>query len=734
VIVGGARFLHRLRLRRFQTAVLVTAIVVLAIILAVVLAVIGVVTAYGQNLPNVDKLSNVDSATTTTRIIARDGTVLARIYDKNRIFVSITDVAPVMRQAIVASEDERFFEHRGVDLRSIIRAAVADFKHEPVQGASTITQQLARTLFLNRKRTIARKVQEALLAIELERYYTKDEILERYLNLIYFGAGAYGIQAASHAYFGKDASKLTLPEAAMLAGVVAAPSEYSPFADPSAAKVRQRRVLERMVGRREIARSEADAAAATELKYVDVAPAGVEAYKFPYFTTYVVAELERDLGTDALLHGGLTVYTTLDPHLQILAQRAVTEMVELGRKEGYGMHQGALVAEDPRNGQILAMVGGVKFSAANQFNRAWQARRQPGSSFKGYVYSAAVDRGVPVSTIYSDSPVTYPAGDGTDYSPVNDDHRFLGPMPLRRAFALSRNVVAVKLAYDIGIDNVITYAHAMGITEDLEADVSLALGTAVVSPLDMVSGYSTIANGGVYSPPTAIRYVTDRYGVIALDNHGERHPGGHGLPQRDHRASGCRQDGDDVELPRRLVRRLRAPTRRGRVGGQRRLFADVRVVRRERAGAPVGAVHENSARRRESAEVRHAAGCRIGADLRRGQRARARRRRGHTRVFLTRHSTACDVRTSQALARHAGDGACAGRTGASAGTERIAATRGDRATGRRSIARRHSRRSSHCKTYPCSLRARRSPSHNSRARSRARCSVNSRFLCASRER
>ena len=518
MIVGGARFLRRLRLRRFQTAVLVTAIVVLAIILAVVLAVIGVVTAYGQNLPNVDKLSDVDSATTTTRVIARDGTVLARIYDKNRIFVSITDVAPVMRQAIVASEDERFFEHRGVDLRSIIRAAVADFNHEPVQGASTITQQLARTLFLNRKRTIARKVQEALLAIELERYYTKDEILERYLNLIYFGAGAYGIQAASHAYFGKDASKLTLPEAAMLAGVVAAPSEYSPFADPSAAKVRQRRVLERMVGRREIARSEADAAAATELKYVDVAPAGVEAYKFPYFTTYVVAELERDLGTDALLHGGLTVYTTLDPHLQILAQRAVTEMVELGRKEGYGMHQGALVAEDPRNGQILAMVGGVKFSAANQFNRAWQARRQPGSSFKGYVYSAAVDRGVPVSTIYSDSPVTYPAGDGTDYSPVNDDHRFLGPMPLRRAFALSRNVVAVKLAYDIGIDNVITYAHAMGITEDLEADVSLALGTAVVSPLDMVSGYSTIANGGVYSPPTAIRYVTDRYGVIALDN------------------------------------------------------------------------------------------------------------------------------------------------------------------------------------------------------------------------
>ena len=510
--------MRRLQWRRLRTAVLVAVIVLFALAIGAVVAVLGVVSAYGRDLPDVDKLSDVDSATTTTRILARDGTVLARLYDKNRIFVNITDVALVMRQAIVASEDERFYEHRGVDLRSIIRAAVADFKHEPVQGASTITQQLARTLFLSRKQTIARKVQEALLAIELERYYTKDEILERYLNLIYFGAGAYGIEAASHTYFGKNASKLTLPEAAMLAGVVAAPSLYSPYSDLAAAKERQRRVLERMVGRGEITQADADAAYAQPLKYVAVPPPGVEAFKFPYFTTYVVAELQRQLGAETMLHGGLTVYTTLDPHLQILAQRAVTDLVEQGRKEGYGIHQGAMVAEDPRNGQILAMVGGVKFSATNQFNRAWQARRQPGSSFKGYVYSAAVDRGVPVSTVYSDSPVTYPAGDGTDYSPLDDDHRFLGAMPLRKAFALSRNVVAVKLAYDVGIDNVITYAHAMGITEDLEADLSLALGTAVVSPLDMVSGYSTIANGGVYSPPTAIRYVTDRYGTIALDN------------------------------------------------------------------------------------------------------------------------------------------------------------------------------------------------------------------------
>ncbi len=493
-------------------------LVVLVLVLLGVLGIIGVVTTYGRDLPDVDRLSNADSATTTTRILARDGTVLARLYDKNRIYVAITDIAPVMKQAIIASEDERFQEHRGVDVRSIVRAAVADFRHEQIQGASTITQQLARTLFLNRNRTFARKAQEALLAIELERYYTKDEILERYLNLIYFGAGAYGIQAASHAYFGKDASRLTLPEAAMLAGVVAAPSLYSPFVDEKAAKERQQRVLERMVSLGEIDQAQADEAANAQLRYVAEAPVGVEAYKYPYFTTYVIAQLEKNLGSDQMLHGGLTVYTTLDTHLQTIAQNAVTELVEQGGKEGYGMHEGALVAENPNNGQILAMVGGIGFSAKNQFNRAWQARRQPGSSFKGYVYSAAVDRGTPVSAIYADAPVTYPAGDGTDYTPSDDDHRFLGSITLRKAFALSRNVVAVRLANDIGIDNVVQYAHAMGITEDLEADLSLALGTAVVAPLDMVSGYSTIAAGGIFTPPTAIRYVADQFGTIVLDN------------------------------------------------------------------------------------------------------------------------------------------------------------------------------------------------------------------------
>ena len=504
--------------RRLRIAVALVAIVGLIAVLAAFGTMLGIVAAYGSNLPNIDRLSDIEPAS-TTRIFARDGTLLARLYERDRVYVSITKIPEVMRRAIVASEDERFYQHRGVDIRGIVRAALANYRGERItQGASTITQQLARNLFLSDKQTVERKIQEALLAIEIERYYTKDEILERYLNLIYFGAGAYGVQAASHTYFAKDVSKLTLPEAAMLSGVVAAPSLYSPYVDKIVAAHRQQGVLDRMASAGFITQAQADAAAAQPLRLATARTPGLDSYAYPYFTTYVIAELTRDFGFDQLFHGGLTVYTTLEPRLQNIAQRAVTGGVARGRAEGYGMHQGALVAENPRTGEILAMVGGVGFSPKNQFNRAWQARRQPGSSFKGYVYTAAVDQGVPVTTLYGDTPVTYPAGDGTDYSPKDDDHRFLGWITLRKAFALSRNVVAVKLAHNIGIETVIEYANKMGIKETLGPDLSLALGTSVVSPLEMASGFSTIADGGIYTPPTAVRTVEDKFGSIILDN------------------------------------------------------------------------------------------------------------------------------------------------------------------------------------------------------------------------
>ncbi|MBC5827211.1 MAG: PBP1A family penicillin-binding protein [Candidatus Eremiobacteraeota bacterium] len=492
--------------------------IAIVVVVGIAVAAIDVVGAYGRTLPAIDRLSDIEP-TGPTILYARDGTVLARLFDKNRMYVAITQVPKVMRQAIVANEDERFYEHSGVDFRGIARAAIANYQGKRItQGASTITQQLARNLFLNDRRTVHRKIQEALLAMQIERFYTKDEILERYLNLVYFGAGAYGIQAASHTYFGEDVSRLTLPQAAMLAGIVAAPSLYSPYVNGHNARVRQHHVLDRMAAVGDVSRAQAAVAAKKPLYFLGQRTQGLQSYRYPYFTTYVIAELERRFGADAVLHGGLTVYTTLDSHMQDLAQNALTEGVEGGRAAGYGMHEGALVAEDPHTGEVGAMVGGIGFSAKNQFNRGWQARRQPGSSFKAYVYSAAVEQGVPVSTVYEDTPVSYPAGDGTEYSPEDDDHQYLGAITLRRAFELSRNVVAVKLAHDVGVQNVIDTAHAMGIAEQLNPDLSLALGTAVVSPLDMASGYSTVADGGVYIAPTGIRMVQDKYGATILDS------------------------------------------------------------------------------------------------------------------------------------------------------------------------------------------------------------------------
>ena len=336
-------------------------------------------------------------------------------------------------------------------------------RHEQFQGASTITQQLARRLFLSGQVSIARKVQEALLAIEIERYYTKDEILERYLNIIYFGSGAYGIQAAAHTYFGTDVSRLSIGQAAMLAGMPAAPSDYSPFVSLQRAKERQRHVLERMVASDFITQTQMETELAKPLGLIAERPTGLQSYKYPYFTTYVTHLLETQFGSQATFEGGLQVYTTMDPRMQQAAQDAVSWGITQGKAEGIGAGEGALVAIRPSTGEILAMVGGAEpFSLTNQFNRAWQARRQPGSSFKAYVYTAAIDSGMsPVSTV-DDSPISYPMGDGTRWAPRDDDNRFLGPITLRYALAQSRNVVAVKLMEQLGVDRVMEYAKRYG--------------------------------------------------------------------------------------------------------------------------------------------------------------------------------------------------------------------------------------------------------------------------------
>ncbi len=481
-------------------------------------SVAGIVAAYSRGLPDISRMADYQPAR-STRVYARDGSLLATLYKENRNWTPIDRIPPVVREAFIANEDHNFYHHHGVDFMGIARAALSNATHHRLeQGASTITQQLARGLFLTDKQTLSRKVQEALLAMEIERYYTKDEILERYLNLIYLGSGAYGVDAAAHTYFARPVQKLTLAQSAMLAGLVAAPSDYSPYVNRTLARERQRHVLDRMVESGYISQEQADRAYDGPLELAGEPASGLQGFRDPWFTTYVVDQLERNFGKQATYEGGLQVYTSLDPNMEKIAQNAIDWGVAQSEAEGIGAHQAALVAIRPSTGEIMAMIGGSHFSLRNQFNRAYQAHRQPGSSFKVYVYTAAIDSGMPPTTVIDDSPVSYDAGDGTRWEPMDDDFRFMGPISLRVALAQSRNVVAVKLLEQLGVDRVIQYAHRMGVESPLEANLSLALGTSLITPLDQATGYATIANQGVHIPSSPFRLVKDSLGNAVLDN------------------------------------------------------------------------------------------------------------------------------------------------------------------------------------------------------------------------
>ncbi|HEY1869259.1 MAG TPA: PBP1A family penicillin-binding protein, partial [Candidatus Cybelea sp.] len=492
-------------------------VALLLVVLFSIGAIAGMITAYARNLPDISRMADYQPAS-STRIFARDGALLASVYKENRVWVPLTRIPPIVRDAFVANEDHNFYRHHGVDFGGIIRAGFADLTHQEFQGASTITQQLARRLFLTNQVSLSRKVQEALLAIEIERYYTKDEILERYLNIIYLGSGAYGVDAAAHTYFGRSVDKLTVGEAAMLAGIVAAPSDYSPFSNLELARDRQRHVLDRMAESGYITTEQADAAYDEPLGLIPERTPGLQGYRYPYFTTYAIAQLENLFGKTTVEEGGLQVYTTLDAGLQQIAQDSVTWGVKQAISEGIGAHEAALVALRPSTGEILAMVGGVGFTLNNQFNRAWQAHRQPGSSFKIYDYTAAIDEGIPASSIIDDSPVSYPMGNGTSWSPMDDDNSYMGAISLREALTMSRNIVAVKLAERVGLDRVIDYARRMGVTSPLEANLSLALGSSGVTVLDQATGYATLADQGLHIDPTPFRIVKDSIGSTVLDD------------------------------------------------------------------------------------------------------------------------------------------------------------------------------------------------------------------------
>jgi penicillin-binding protein 1A len=573
-----------------------------ALVLAAALAgaVGGLVAAYLSDLPALETLEEYRPSLVTT-LYGDDDQPFASLFEQRRILLPLAQVPAPLKQALLAAEDAHFHQHRGINPWAILRAFWANLRAlHTVEGGSTITQQLARVLFLTPERSLSRKIKEALLAVQIERRYGKDKILELYMNQIYLGNGAYGFEAAAQTYFSKSVRDLTLGEAAMLAGLPSGPTKYSPIVDPERARRRRDHVLSRMVRVGFITPAQAAAAAREPLDGPRFARGAQVA---PYFVEYVRQQIEDRYGTFAVYHGGLKVYTTLNPRLQRAAEDAVVGglrdidktrglrrtaapaaerpqpaylslkvgdivpgtvarvrpgaiEVRVGRYRGEvpfarmgwtrlknpaeafgeGMTvkvrvvavdeprraaqfeleqdpamEGAFLALDPRTGGIRAMVGGYSFERS-KFNRALQAKRQPGSAFKPFVYGAAFEQGLTPATLLEDAPITFRFrvnGALVEWSPENYDHKYGGPTTLRRGLERSINVMAVRLIQKVGVDPVIEFAHKAGIESDLRREFALALGASEVTLLEMVSAYGVFAAGGMRYEPYAIRRVAD---------------------------------------------------------------------------------------------------------------------------------------------------------------------------------------------------------------------------------
>ncbi|MHA1559751.1 MAG: transglycosylase domain-containing protein [Alphaproteobacteria bacterium] len=465
----------------------------------------GAIAYYASKLPAITSWV-VPERPPNIEILAADGTTIANRGDTGGANVTLEQLPPYLWQAVVAIEDRRFYSHFGVDPIGLGRVVLdAVTSGDRLTGASTITQQLARTLFLTMDRTAERKIQEAIMAVWLELQYSKDDILEMYLNRVYFGAGAYGIDAAARIYFGKPASRVTLAEAAILAGVLPRPSSYAPTVNPEAAKARQMLVLQAMVDSGYITQREADLAAAGEVVTVDNGATGGGNY---------VADWVADLVPDFIgaIPGDIVVDTTIDPALQAEAAIALgTGLDEDG--EALGVSQGALLAMSP-DGAVRALVGGRNYSES-QFNRAVNAQRQPGSAFKPFVYLTALEYGLTPNAIRFDQPV-----DIDGWTPGNYTGEYLGPVSLQQALALSLNTVSAQLTAEVGAEAVVATARRLGIGSQIEPNLSIALGTSEVSLLEMTGAYGTFANGGSGVIPYVIRRILTEDGEVLYERTG----------------------------------------------------------------------------------------------------------------------------------------------------------------------------------------------------------------------
>ncbi|MBV9633632.1 MAG: penicillin-binding protein [Methylobacteriaceae bacterium] len=461
------------------------------------IAVAGIVAYYATQLPPIDQLA-VPKRPPNIAILAEDGTLLANRGDTGGPAISLKELPPYLPKAFIAIEDRRFYSHWGIDPFGIMRALVRNVTGKSLsQGGSTLTQQLAKNLFLTQERTMSRKIQEAILAIWLEHKYTKDQILELYLNRVYFGSGAYGVEAAAQKYFGKSARAVTLSEAAVLAGLMKSPSKLAPNRNPQGASDRAAQVIDAMAQEGFITEAMAKVALAKPAQAVREKSAG----SVNYAADYVMDALDDTVGA---IDEDIVVTTTISPQMQNAAERALDE--ELAAKgQKFGVSQGALVALD-LNGGVRALIGGRDYSDS-QFDRAVAAKRQPGSSFKPFVYLTALEHGLTPDTVREDKPLNLKG-----WQPENASREYRGAVTLTQGLALSINTVAVELGLEVGPKNVVKTAHRLGIQSDLNANASIALGTSEVTPLEMVTAYTAFANGGIGVQPHVITKVATAKG------------------------------------------------------------------------------------------------------------------------------------------------------------------------------------------------------------------------------
>ena len=500
-------------------------VVILAVgVLAAGVSAFWVLTILPRSLPSVTQLESFEPSV-GSKVYDENDEPITEFHVERRIFVALAQMPPSLKEAVIATEDARFYSHFGVDPMGIARAVYQNFRRgRIVEGGSTITQQLAKVLFLTPDRSLDRKLKEAVLAVELERRYSKDRILEMYLNQIYFGHGAFGVEAASRTFFGKGVSELGPAECALLAGLPKAPSTYSPFDHPEASMRRRATVLTRMVDTGAIKPKQAKLLAETGLGLV---PPERRRTTGQYYLEYVLQYLEAQFGADLVFKGGLHVYTTLSPGLQLKAESSLREglrALQTRRAAAADKDtapperpEGALLALEPQTGYIRAMVGGYDFFKS-EFNRAVQARRQPGSAFKPFVYMAALESGQTPASVVDDSPIQYPLAGGKMWKPDNYARKFRGPITYQQALEESINVATIRVQERTGIRRTVDIARRLGVDSPLVENLSIALGTSDLTLLELTSAYGALANQGTWIRPTAIRYILDAQHKLLEEN------------------------------------------------------------------------------------------------------------------------------------------------------------------------------------------------------------------------